>query len=295
MPNKLSYTASYIAVKFYGLTLNPKIAEHFDEFTLEFYKNVVSYLPKHLSWNQKSLQSRLWRDFFTWWEELLLPGDLMHIICRKYYIQKMLEKNLLSEDYEQIVILGSGFDHSGALYSSKGFSVFEIDTPFMISNKQKMLGQFGFSLAGLHLCSIDPTNQNIKEVLTQTHVFDFDKKTLFLAEGFFDYLSLNSVRSILESIKSFSSNFKIVSTFFDLGELNSFHRFMFTSGVAMVGETLKFPLNRKKFLELMSEYEIETKSQLSYAEMRSDLVEKMNLETDLSVLKGFYILESELN
>ena len=204
----------------------------------------------------------------------------------------MLEKNLLSEDYEQIVILGSGFDHSGALYSSKGFSVFEIDTPFMISNKQKMLGQFCFSLAGLHLCSIDPTNQNIKEVLTQTHVFDFDKKTLFLAEGFFDYLSLNSVRSILESIKSFSSNFKIVSTFFDLGELN---RFMFTSGVAMVGETLKFPLNRKKFLELMSEYEIETKSQLSYAEMRSDLVEKMNLETDLSVLKGFYILESELN
>jgi hypothetical protein len=74
MPNKLSYTASYIAVKFYGLTLNPKIAAYFDDFTLEFYKQIVGYLPKHLSWNQKSLESRFWRNFFVRWEELLLPA-----------------------------------------------------------------------------------------------------------------------------------------------------------------------------------------------------------------------------
>lgn len=295
MPHKLSYTASYIAVKFYGLTLNPKIAAHFDKFTLEFYKNVVSYLPKHLSWNQKSLKSRLWRAFFVRWEELLLPGDLMQIICRKFYIQKILESSVKKDGFEQIVILGSGFDHNGALFSSKDISVFEIDTPVMISHKKKIVEQSGYSFRKLYLCAIDPSNQDIKEVLAQTDAFDFDKKTIFLAEGFFDYLSLESVRSILSNITEFSSSFKLISTFFDLDELNFFHRLMFTSGVAMVGETLKLPLNRKEFQEMLNEKGIRITNQLTHSEMKSDLVEKMNLPLDLSVLKGFYILENDFN
>ena len=114
MANKLSLTASYIAVKFYGLTLNPNIASFFDSFTITFYRNVVCYLPKKLSWNQKALKSRVWRNFFVWWEELLLPGDLMHILSRKYYIEHAILK-ALNDGYEQLVVLGSGFDHNGML------------------------------------------------------------------------------------------------------------------------------------------------------------------------------------
>lgn len=295
MVNKLSYTASYIAVKFYGLTLNPKIAAYFDDFTLEFYKQIVGYLPKHLSWNQKSLKSRFWRNFFVRWEEFLLPGDLMHIICRKFYIQQSLEKAFDTRGYEQLVILGSGFDHNGVNFSTNDIPVFEIDIPSMISNKKNMLDRGGYSLNGLKLCPIDPANQNIKEVLLASGSFDINKKTVFLAEGFFDYLSLDSVESILENITSFSNDFKLISTFFNLGELNFIHRFMFTSGVAMVGETLKLPLNKKEFIELLEEYKISTSNELSYSEMKSDLVQKMYLEIDLPVLKGFYILESTFN
>lgn len=292
MASTLSYTASYIAVKFYGLTLNSKIAAFFDPFTLKFYEDVVTYLPKKLSWNHKALRSKFWRSFFVWWEELLLPGDLMHIISRKYYIESALQKALES-GFEQIVIMGAGFDHNGALFATKGIPVFEIDTPSMINHKQRMLHKSGYDLDKLFLCPIDPSNQNIEEVLIQTKAFGFDKKTIFLAEGFFDYLSLESVESILENITGFSNDFKLISTFFNLGELNFFHRFMFTSGVAMVGETLKLPLNKKEFIELLNDFEISTSHQISYKDIEEELIAKMNI--DLPVLPGFYILESEYN
>ena len=289
MANKLSLTASYIAVKFYGLTLNPKIAAFFDSFTITFYRNVVSYLPKKLSWNQKALKSKVWRNFFVWWEELLLPGDLMHILSRKYYIEQAIKK-ALSNGYEQLVVLGAGFDHNGILWASKEIPSFEIDTYSMIEQKEKMLKQAGYQSKDLYLCGIDPANQDIKDVLLKTGKFDLNKKTIYLAEGFFDYLSLESTRSILENIVTFSPDFKLISTFFDLSELNFFHRFMFTSGVAMVGETLKLPLNRKEFYTLLNDFEIKTETEISYSKIEQDLIRKM--EIDLPVMKGFYIMES---
>jgi O-methyltransferase involved in polyketide biosynthesis len=289
MANKLSLTASYIAVKFYGLTLNPKIASFFTPFTISFYEKVVSYLPAKLSWNQTAFRSHFWRSFFVWWEELLLPGDLMHIISRKYYVEHAVQK-AINEGCEQLVILGSGFDHLGALFATKNIPSFEIDTPSMIDHKRKMLSQNGFNLEYLNLCPIDPANQNIKEVLLKTGEFDSRKKTVFLAEGFFDYLSLDSTKDILENISSFTNEFKLINTFFDLSELNFFHRFMFTSGVAMVGETLKLPLSRKEFLALLNEFDIKTENETSYSKIEQELISKM--EIDLPVLKGFYILES---
>ncbi|MBO6623054.1 MAG: class I SAM-dependent methyltransferase [Balneola sp.] len=289
MANKLSLTASYIAVKFYGLTLNPKIASHFKPFTISFYEKVVSYLPAKLSWNQTAFRSRFWRNFFVWWEELLLPGDLMHIISRKYYVENAVQK-AINAGCEQLVILGSGFDHNGALFAAENLPSFEIDTPSMIEHKRKMLTKIDFNSEYLNLCPIDPANQNIKEVLLETGEFDPNKKTVFLAEGFFDYLSLDSTRAVMKNITFLCPDLKLISTFFDLGELNFFHRFMFTSGVAMVGETLKLPLNRKEFLSLLNEFDIKIENETSYSKIEQDLISKMDI--DLPVLKGFYILES---
>lgn len=289
MANKLSLTASYIAVKFYGLTLNPKIASYFTPFTISFYEKVVSYLPAKLSWNQTAFRVRFWRNFFVWWEELLLPGDLMHIISRKYYVEHAVRK-AINEGCEQLVVLGSGFDHNGALFASENIPSFEIDIHSMIEHKRKMLTQNGFNSEFLNLCPIDPANQNIKEVLSETGKFDPSKKSVFLAEGFFDYLSIESTRVILENITDLCSDLKLISTFFDLGELNFFHRFMFTSGVAMVGETLKLPLNRKEYISLLNEYDLKVENETNYSKIELELISKMDI--DLPVLKGFYIMES---
>jgi len=287
MSSSLSHTAAYIAVKFYGLTLNPKINQRFDPFLTDFYKNIVQFLPKHLSWNSKALQSQRWRSFFVRWEEFLLPGDLMHILARKYYIHELLQKEYsINKDF-QLVILGSGFDHLGAYWSKKGIPCFEIDTPKMIANKNEFLTEFGYMNDHLNLSSIQ-NGQSLSSVLNQKQVYNPDTKTLFIAEGFFDYLSLKLASSIIEEISK-RKHSVLISTFFDLSELNFFHRFVFTSGVAVVGESLKLPLNKYQFIKLLENHKFKLKTEISYNSAKKNLINSFNIPLDLPVLKGFYI------
>lgn len=289
---KISYTAAYIVVKFYGLTKNPKIASKFDSFVLDFYKKMVGFLPSHLSWYQGSLNSLFLRKLFIWSEELLLPGDLMHIICRKYYMTKLVDQ-ALDNGIEQVVSMGAGFDHLAAYSSSKGVPSFELDLDWMIENKRSFLDEFGYANELLNTIPTDFMKQRLTEVL-KTHVsFDPKKKTLFIGEGFFDYLSLKTTNEILKDIKSLNSQNQLLTTFFSLDELNWFHRFSFTSGVSLVGESLKLPLNRTEFINLLSDFGFSVSKEISHKEMKSDLLESMGIK--LPVLKGFYILESKFN
>ncbi len=292
MVNKISHTAAYIAVKFYGLTLNPKIGTKFDPFLLTFYKNIVEFLPKHLSWNLKALKSQRWRNFFVRWEELLLPGDLMHIISRKYYIHELIQAKIFKDMDTQIVILGFGFDHSGAYWSKQGIHCFEIDTQEMCNQKSKFLTEFNYSNNHLHVISIKEQEQNINQLLMDQPDFNPKKHTLFIAEGFFDYLTLKHTQSILYQISEFKRS-TLISTMFDLSELNFFHRFMFTSGVAMVGESLKLPLNRTQYLQLLSDSGFSLRNEISYKQAKEEFIDYLNLKIDLPVLNGFYIIDSD--
>lgn len=288
---KISYTAAYIVVKFFGLTKDPKIASHFSPFILDFYQKMVGFLPNHLSWYQNSLNSPFWRKFFIWSEELLLPGDLMHIICRKYYMSKLVE-NALEKGVEQIVSMGAGFDHLGAFAVSKGILSFEMDMDWMIENKRAFLDENGYSTELLSTITADFMKQRLAEVLTNQKSFDPKKKTLFIGEGFFDYLPLETTKEILQDIKSLNPQNQLLTTFFSLDELNWFHRFSFTSGVSLVGESLKLPLNRLAFIDLLNEFGFTVEKEISHQQMKSDLVESMEIK--LPVLKGFYVIDVRL-
>jgi len=289
---KISYTAAYIVVKFYGLTKNPKIASEFDSFVLDFYKKMVGFLPSHLSWYQNSLNSPFLRKLFIWSEELLLPGDLMHIICRKYYMTKLVDQ-ALNNGIEQVVSMGAGFDHLTAYSASKSIYSFELDLEWMIESKQVFLEENGYSNEFLKTIPTDFMKNRLPDVLKNQVTFDPKKKTLFIGEGFFDYLSLKTTNEILQDIKSLNSQNQLLTTFFSLDELNWFHRFSFTSGVSLVGESLKLPLNRTEFINLLSDFGFSVSKEISHKEMKSDLVESMGIK--LPVLKGFYILDSKFN
>lgn len=284
---KISYTAAYIVVKFYGLTKDPKIASKFDPFVLKFYKNMVGFLPRHLSWYQNSLNSYFLRRLFIWSEELLLPGDLMHIICRKYYMTNMIDE-ALNNGIEQVVSMGAGFDHLASYSSSKGVPSFELDLDWMIENKRSFLDEYGYANELLSTIPVDFLKQRLAEVLTTQKSFDSDKKTLFIGEGFLDYLPVETTKEILQNIKSLNAENQLLTTFFSLDELNWFHRFSFTSGVSLVGESLKLPLNRSEFISLLSDFGFSITKEISHTEMKSDLVESMAIK--LPVLNGFYVI-----
>lgn len=215
----------------------------------------------------------------------------MHIICRKFYLDVLIKKSIESGT-EQLVILGSGFDHIGAFFSSKGIPCFEIDRALMIDEKQRFLKQFDYQHQNLTLIPGDFEKGSLKEFLSSSNTFDASKPTLFIAEGFFDYLPERTSLEILEDIKSLNPENELLTTFFSLDELNAFHRFSFTSGVSMVGESLKLPLNRNTFVRVLEGAGFSISKEISYKDMERDLVERMNIH--YPVLKGFYVLKSAL-
>jgi methyltransferase (TIGR00027 family) len=290
MADKLSHTAAFITVKFFGLTLKEPYRSLFDPEIIRFYESMVQQLPAHLKWYEKSLKSKWWRSFFIWWEELLLPGDLMHIIGRKYYIIQEMEK-ALNNGYKQVVVLGSGFDHSAWMCSCKGIHSFEIDTEYMISTKKNYLLQSELNNEYLHLLSLDVSRENIAEVLERDRNFDPQLPTVFVAEGFFDYLNLQTTRDVLQQITQICEQTALISTVFSLDELNAFHRSSFTSGVAMVGEAIKLPLSIGAFRSLLEEHGFKEKTVISYHDMEEELFKTHWIP--YSVLDGFYVVSSE--
>lgn len=284
---KISHTAAYIVVKFYGLTKDPRLKALFPPFITDFYEKMVGFLPKHLSWYQNSLDSSFLRRLFIWSEEILLPGDLMHIVSRKYYMTQEVER-AISEGYKQIVVLGAGFDHLGAYVAEQGVPVFELDVDVMYEQKKQFLDGHGYSTGHHHLAPVDVNKMSIKEILKGDSHFDRSLKTLFVAEGFFDYLSLKPSERILEDIRALNKRNKLLTTFFSLDELNLFHRFVFTSGVTLVGESLKFKLEKDEFVDFLEELNYTLENEIRHEQIRDDLLRPHNIR--LPVLKGFYIL-----
>ncbi|HCD50854.1 MAG TPA: hypothetical protein DEQ34_00300 [Balneolaceae bacterium] len=283
---KISHTAAYIAVKFYGLTKDPKLKPLFSEDILNFYEQMVRFLPRHLSWYHDSLDAPFWRKFFIFSEELLLPGDLMHIISRKYYMNRMLQK-ALNEGYEQLVVLGAGFDHQAAITSKQGIPSFELDMEVMIDQKNRFYDQNGYTNENLHLQSVNLTRQSLSESLLSFPEFDKKRRTIFLAEGFFDYLSLTPGERVLTDIKALNPNNRLISTFFSLDELNIFHRFVFTSGVSLVGESLKFKLIKEEFVDFLEEIGFSVSEEITKADIKREFLKPNKIK--LPVLNGFYL------
>lgn len=291
-PNQLSQTAAFIAIKFYGLTKDEPYRRLFDEQTIAFYDKLVKGLPAPLNKYHKMLDKKWLRSFFQWSEELLLPGDLMHILMRKYYITKMIES--LKNEYSQMLVLGSGFDHLGAIYSAKGLCCLEVDAPYMARLKANFLNKHEYHNKDLYIESAHLITEPLAALLKKQPDFSPSKKTIVIAEGFFDYMPHKQVRQVLtDVIDFFEANVSLISTAFALEELPAFRRFVFKSGVRMVGETLLLDHSLKDFTELLKDQQFNIKSTISGKLMKEKTLEPEKIS--LPILDGFYLIHSHFH
>lgn len=290
-PDQLSQTAAFIAVKFYGLTRIDDFHSLFDDSTIRFYDKLVVSLPAPIRYYHYWLRFNWIRKLYIWSEELLLPGDLLHIIARKWIIQQKVSK-LVDDDYEQLIVLGGGFDHLGYHFSQKGLSCFEFDAPYMANLKRQFLNdQFSHQQHLQIISSHLPTN-NLGSQFEEHPDIDPHKKTIIVAEGFFDYLTSSTVSTLLDQIQNFfSQRPALVSTHFALNELTAFHRWVFTKSVKIVGEQLLFNSSMSDFEKTLSENGFHI-SQIAGSQEISDKLHQ-RVKTDLPILKGFYILTAD--
>ena len=285
--NKYSKTAAYVAIKFYGLTLSNPFNKLFDDEVIAFYDRLVVQLPSPLNNYHALLQKSWFRNVLMYFDEKLLPGDLLHILMRKFYLQRIIER-LTEKEYSQIIILGAGFDHLGSTYSRNGIPCFELDVTATAHIKQQFLDRYGYTNNHLTVYPANLSHRSLYEVLTEIPSLDSEAKTVVIAEGFFDYLRPEVFSLTLNEF--FSNSLKLVSTVFSLQELNRFHAFVFRNAIKAAGEDLKLHASRDDYKHYLKKHHFQIDHILTADEMRDGIL--LQKVSEMAILPGFYILEA---
>ncbi len=286
----LSQSAAFIAIKFYGLTRDERYRALFEEETIRYYEKMVSFLPAPLSYYHYWLQFKWARLFYITAEETLLPGDLLHILARKRFVERMTD-NLLKEGYDQVLILGAGLDHLGLRYTRTNKPAIEIDTPRMSQYKKAFLDLHYPHAEHPHLMGCNLSEQSLSQILERQKILSPEKKTAVIAEGFFDYLDPSAVHNTLFTLQDYFSSPAIISTHFSLDELPPFHRWVFQTSLRLAGEPLQFHTSMDEFEQILNEHHL----RLSSCYGTDDLATRLNtqIDTNLSLLKGFYLFTAK--
>lgn len=189
-----------------------------------------------------------WISYMLQLDDWLLKGDLHHIIFRKLALQRAIHARLMNAHatIKQLVILGSGLDHLGWLFSDKCTS-FELDIEPMISYKMKLLPTLNQKV---HLIDFDAMNDSLEQSLTLNSAFNSSEACLFITEGFIDYIPRKKIQSLLSQIKRLHPENEWISTHFDRSLLSSKQRFFFELGVQITGEQLQTNLTKEHIISI---------------------------------------------
>lgn len=286
-PDQISQTAAFLAIKFYGLTQITAFRDLFDESVITFYDRVVQHLPTPLNYYHYWLKFSWIRKCYIWSEELLLPGDLLHVIARKWYIRQQIA-SYRKDGYEQVIVLGAGFDDLSYTLTQKDLHCIEIDVPRMAKHKQAFLKKYYATDNTPNIISCHLTESTPQLPFGESKI-DPDKKTIIIAEGFFDYLTTDLTSQILsQSNQYFEPTPLLITTHFALDELPVHHRWAFKIGVKSVGEQLQLHKCVDEFRELLTEHGFRIQKQYNQKSITTELRSKTG--TSFSSLKGFYLL-----
>ena len=287
----ISYTAAFILIKLYGMSLDPKLQHLIDKEAQEYYLLTIPHLPFPLNLFHKILKNPAVRKSLITLEDNILPGDLMHLLMRKRYIYEELVK-ARSDGFEQLVVIGSGFDFAGIRWAMWGGSSFELDRPRTHALKKKLNRVSQFNPPTLWYLPVGENENDFDRMLRVHPFFDPDKPTLFVAEGFLDYLSKEEVYRAFESIKNTSNQSqRFVFTLFDFEAMNPLHARIIRDSVAVVGEKLGYNIGRKNIDRLLAEYGFLARSVVDPDTMRHEKLAPLGITNPL--FTDFYIIRAD--
>ena len=128
-------------------------------------------------------------NFSVWLSKKFVPGFHEHLISRTRFIDDLIKKSI-SEQVEQYVILGAGYDSRAYnLKLPSGLKIFEVDQPEVQEIKLSKLPDEIPNSENITYVSVDFNYQSLKNQLLNSG-FDKSKSTIYTLEGVSQYLSL---------------------------------------------------------------------------------------------------------
>jgi methyltransferase (TIGR00027 family) len=155
-------------------------------------------------WVNLLLRLRLLRRFFV--DRLIPYGMYEYVIARTRYFDNLVERCLTS-GFDQIVILGAGFDSRSLRFAplSGKARIFEIDAPATQAAKLKQYRIRKIKVPGSAVfVAMDFEKQSLKDTLIDAG-FAPSLRSLFLMEGLTMYLEAEAVDATLAAITDLSS------------------------------------------------------------------------------------------
>lgn len=164
-----------------------------------------------VAWLSRNL---LLRALITRLIDSLWPGARPAGVARTRLIDDAITEALNRGGYEQVVLLGAGFDaRASRLPCLAHVPVYEVDHPNTLEQKRSRIAHP--SVSRLHPSidvALDFNRQPLAGALAKAG-FDANRRTFFLLEGVTNYLTAEAVDSLLRFVASTASESRLLFTY----------------------------------------------------------------------------------
>ena len=144
-------------------------------------------------------------DFSVWLSKKFVPGFHEHLISRTRFIDDLIKKSI-SQQVEQYVILGAGYDSRAYnLKLPSGLKIFEVDQPEVQEIKISKLPDEIPNAENITYVSVDFNHQSLKNQLLNSG-FDKSKSTIYTLEGVSQYITREALNSTLSELALLTPN-----------------------------------------------------------------------------------------
>jgi methyltransferase (TIGR00027 family) len=237
-----------------------------DPFAISFLR---PGLRKAVYWSKH----RPLRAAINWYVDKRMPGARTSAIARTRLIDDRL-REALGAGIRQVVILGAGFDcRSLRLPEINSAVVFEVDHRDTLRAKRDCLDRIAWSArSSVRYVGIDFNRESLSNALDNAG-FDKSLPTVFLWEGVTNYLTEETVDSVLNVIATCQVKSQIIFTFVHSGVLDgstSFHGAdRLIRDVADVGEPWTFGIDPQSLPAFLSQRGFQLDEDLSADDYRT--------------------------
>jgi methyltransferase (TIGR00027 family) len=145
-------------------------------------------------------------------ENYFVIGVYEYVIARTKVFDRFF-REVLQENFEQIVFLGAGYDSRSYRFKEilGSTKIFELDIPPTQKHKKQCLAKAGVDIPGqVSFVPINFNTESIEDALLSTD-FDKNKKTFFVWEGVTFYLNAEAVDTTLKFVKSNSEPGSVIA------------------------------------------------------------------------------------